>query len=117
MPRSSSSASRHLGGALLLGVACVVTLGDAVRPTPALAQSEQPGQGDFQRFIEGLWPEARARGVSRPTFENAFRDVGPDAKIIALTKKQSEFVRPIWEYVDGAVSAQRLDRGRQIAAQ
>jgi lytic murein transglycosylase len=94
-----------------------VTLGDAVRPTPALAQSEQPGQGDFQRFIEGLWPEARARGVSRPTFDNAFRDVGPDAKIIALTKKQSEFVRPIWEYVDGAVSAQRLDRGRQIAAQ
>ena len=34
-----------------------------------------------------------------------FPGVAPDPKIIALTKKQSEFVRPIWEYVNGAISA------------
>jgi membrane-bound lytic murein transglycosylase B len=55
--------------------------------------------------------------VSRATFDDAFRDVLPDAKIIALTKKQSEFVRPIWEYVNGAISAQRLQRGAQVAAE
>ena len=71
---------------------------------------------DFQRFVESLWPEAAARGVSRATFDEAFRGVAPDPKIIALTKKQSEFVQPIWEYINGAVSSQRLERGRQIAA-
>jgi membrane-bound lytic murein transglycosylase B len=65
------------------------------------------------RFVEGLWPEAKARGVSRATFDEAFRGVLPDAKIIALTKKQSEFVRPIWDYINGAISAQRLQRGRR----
>jgi len=82
---------------------------------PALAQ-QAAGQGDFGRFVEALWPDAKARGVSRATFEEAFRGVTPDPKIVALTKKQSEFVRPIWEYIDGAISAQRLERGREVAA-
>jgi len=82
-------------------------------PSPGRAQA----QGDFRRFVEALWPEARARGVSRATFDEAFQGVAPDPKIIALTKKQSEFVRPIWEYIRGAVSNERLARGRQLAAQ
>ena len=71
----------------------------------------------FAASSRRLWPEAKARGVSRATFDEAFRGVAPDAKIVALTKKQSEFVRPIWEYIDGAVSAQRLERGRQLASE
>jgi membrane-bound lytic murein transglycosylase B len=55
--------------------------------------------------------------VSRATFDEAFRGIVPDAKIVALTKKQSEFVRPIWDYLNGAVSAQRLERGRQVASE
>ena len=82
---------------------------------PATAQ-QAVGQGDFGRFVEALWPDAKARGVSRATFEEAFRGVTPDPKIVALTKKQSEFVRPIWEYINGAISAQRLERGREVAA-
>jgi lytic murein transglycosylase len=70
---------------------------------------------DFRRFVESLWPEAKALGVSRATFDEAFRGVAPDPKIVALTRKQSEFVRPIWAYIDDAVSAQRLKRGREMA--
>ena len=83
--------------------------------TPVSAQDAQ--SVGFQRFVEGLWPAARARGVSRGTFDEAFRGVEPDSKIVALTKKQSEFVRPIWEYINGAISNQRLDRGRKMAAE
>ena len=42
--------------------------------------------------------------------------VTPDPSIIALTKKQSEFVKPIWSYLDSAISETRLQRG-QAAAQ
>ena len=81
------------------------------------AQAEAAPQGEFRLFVEDLWPHARARGVSRATFDEAFRGVSPDPKIIALTKKQSEFVRPIWEYIRGAISNERMERGRHLAAQ
>ncbi|MFT0892002.1 lytic murein transglycosylase [Pseudochelatococcus sp. G4_1912] len=81
---------------------------------PLAYASEQPEQSmqSFSSFTRELWPEAAARGISRRTFETAFADVAPDAKIIALTKKQSEFVKPVWEYLASATSTQRLERGR-----
>ena len=81
---------------------------------PATRNAQDAG---FQRFVADLWPAAKARGVSRATFDEAFRGVEPDPKIVALTKKQSEFVRPIWEYINGAISAERLERGRQMASE
>jgi lytic murein transglycosylase len=110
MPRTILATGRALCGALLIGLGVLAASG----PAEAQVQAEQ--QGDFRRFVDGLWPEARARGVSRTTFEEAFQGVAPDPKIIALTKKQSEFVRPIWEYINGAISSARLERGRQLAA-
>ena len=135
MPRHALDACRTLCGALILGLAPLAAQAQdpATAPLPVATIAPAPGielplevettgntgaqAAEFRRFIEGLWPEARARGVSRATFDDAFRDVLPDAKIIALTKKQSEFVRPIWEYVNGAISAQRLQRGAQVAAE
>src|SRR4051812_3630751 len=106
-------ASRILCGALLLGLFFTEGAGSLVPSVMA----QDASQAGFNRFVEGLWPAARARGVSRATFDEAFRGVSPDPKIIALTKKQSEFVRPIWDYINGAVSAQRLERGRELATQ
>jgi membrane-bound lytic murein transglycosylase B len=102
---------RVLCGAFLVGLMPAA----AGVETPAVAQTEQ--ESDFRRFVAGLWPEAKAAGVSRAIFDQAFQGVSPDPKIVALTKKQSEFVRPIWEYISGAISNQRLERGRQLAAQ
>ncbi len=82
---------------------------------PARAQDAQ--QGDFRLFVQNLWPAAKARGISRETFDNAFRGVEPDAKIVALTRKQSEFVRPIWDYLNGAISEDRLTRGRKMVGE
>lgn len=106
--------ARSLCSALILGLSLNLGLG-AAGTAPVMAQ--EASEAGFQRFVESLWPAARARGVSRSTFDEAFRGVGPDSKIIALTRKQSEFVRPIWDYVNGAISAQRLERGRQMAAE
>ncbi|RDI57134.1 lytic murein transglycosylase [Microvirga subterranea] len=106
--------ARSLCSALILGLSLNLGLG-AAGTAPVMAQ--EASEAGFQRFVESLWPAARARGVSRATFDEAFRGVGPDPKIVALTRKQSEFVRPIWDYVNGAISAQRLERGRQMAAE
>lgn len=71
---------------------------------------------EFSDFTRGLWPEAASRGVSRRTFDAAFAGVEPNARIIALTKRQSEFVKPVWDYLDSATSPQRLSRGREQTA-
>jgi peptidoglycan lytic transglycosylase B len=81
MPRTILATGRALCGALLIGLGVLAAL------DPVQAQVQAEHHGDFGRFVEGLWPEARARGVSRSTFNEAFRDVAPDPKIIALTKK------------------------------
>ncbi|GGH30430.1 hypothetical protein GCM10007036_41030 [Alsobacter metallidurans] len=83
----------------------------------SLKLEAQPASASFDAFVAGLWPAAKARGVSRKTFDQAFAGVTPDGKIIELTRKQSEFVKPIWSYLDGAVSDARLARGRDVAAQ
>jgi membrane-bound lytic murein transglycosylase B len=71
----------------------------------------------FERFIEGLRAEAAARGVSKTTFNAAFKGVTLDASVVALTKKQSEFVQPIWSYVNSAASPSRIETGRIKAGQ
>ncbi len=70
---------------------------------------------DFGHFVQSLWPQAHARGVSRATFEAAFHGVAPDPDVIARTKRQAEFVKPIGDYLSTAVSAKRIETGRTKA--
>jgi membrane-bound lytic murein transglycosylase B len=72
-------------------------------------------QAAFRGFIEALWPLAEARGVSRPTFDSGFAGVTFDPTVAVSAESQPEFVRPIWAYVAGAVTADRIQRGRDKA--
>ena len=66
----------------------------------------------FAKFVRALWPDAKDAGVKRKTFDAAFRGVTFDATVVAHTKAQEEFVRPIWNYLDDAVSARRIVAGK-----
>jgi lytic murein transglycosylase len=79
-------------------------------------QTEAPAMA-FDGFLESLWPEARARGVQRTTFDAAFADVVPDPKVAELTRRQSEFVKPVWDYMESAVTAARIEKGREMAVE
>ncbi|MDX3807314.1 lytic murein transglycosylase [Bosea thiooxidans] len=76
-----------------------------------------PASASFDIFLQRLWPQAQARGISRATFDLAFRGVTPDASIVALTRKQSEFSAPIWSYLNNAVGGGRVQRGQAVAAE
>ena len=75
---------------------------------PAQAQS----QAGFQRWVANFWPNARAAGISRSTYEQGFRGVGLDPAVLEKARYQPEFVRPLWDYVDSAVSEKRLENGK-----
>ncbi|MDA7947128.1 MAG: lytic murein transglycosylase [Hyphomicrobiaceae bacterium] len=68
----------------------------------------------FQRWVESFWPEARKKGVSRSTFQRAFKGVTPDPEVIKKAEHQPEFAKPIWEYLASAVSQKRIENGREM---
>ena len=103
-------------GALMLAGSTLAVLANPVPPAgakPPAAAGEN--RAAFQAFLDGLWPEAQAVGVSRATFERALRGLTPDPKVSAQTRTQSEFVRPIWDYLAGAVTATRIAKGQALA--
>ncbi len=102
----------HLALALLCAIASGA-LGAIVLAEPARAARGE----SFAGFLAGLWMDAKALGVSRTTFDAAFAHLSPDPAIIPLTQQQSEFAKPIWSYLDGAVSPARLARGQAAARQ
>lgn len=81
------------------------------------ADAIQNSAANFNRCIEGLYPAAAKRGVSRATFDAQTRGLTPELKIMDLVDAQPEFTKSVWEYVDLLVSEDRVRRGREILAE
>jgi lytic murein transglycosylase len=99
--------------ALLLWLACLI-------PGPGAAAQGNEG---FRRLVEGLWPEAQQMGVSRATFDAAFRGVEPDLSLPDLVlpgktasdvKGQSEFTKTPAEYLNTAQIARLAQQGKAL---
>ncbi|MGP0089523.1 MAG: lytic murein transglycosylase [Xanthobacteraceae bacterium] len=71
----------------------------------------------FRDCLEGLWPLAQRRGVSRQTFDTAIADISPDLRIMDLMDAQPEFTKSFWDYLDVLITDARIQRGREILAQ
>ena len=111
--KSVVASIRHVFTLVILLVTGVpLAAEDSVR-RPAVSQASS----GVTSFLAALRKEALAQGISARTFDTAFAGFAPDPKIIALTKKQSEFVKPIWSYLDDAISESRLARGRAALEQ
>ena len=84
----------------------------------------------FAAFVEGVWPEAQKAGVSRATFDRAFKGVTaemslPDlalpnlaknAKQPAQARGQAEFVKPPQDYLNRSQLAQLAEIGKAFMA-
>ena len=81
---------------------------------PQKAHAASASDKRFRQWVERLWPSARRKGVSRKTFNTAFRGVRPDPEVIRSAHYQPEFVRPIWDYMSSATSEQRVSVGQDM---
>ena len=80
----------------------------AFMSAPAWAQKQEQS---FAAFVNELWPDAQAKGITRATFDSAMQGVTPDPRVIAATKKQPEYGRPVGDYINGIVTPGRITRG------
>lgn len=73
-------------------------------------------QTTFHAYLESLWQQAAARGVSRATFEGVLAGLTEDPSVPIAVAKQPEFERLLSAYFVEAVSPVRIARGRALAA-
>jgi len=68
----------------------------------------------FERWVERLWPQARAKGISSAMYSRAFKGVSPDPDVLKRAEHQPEFVKPVWDYLASAVSDKRIANGQEM---
>jgi lytic murein transglycosylase len=79
--------------------------------------SAAAAQDNFDALQRELWPLAQQQGVSRATFDLAFRGITPDTRVIAVTRREPEYGKPVSDYVDGMASKPRIANGQRKSAQ
>ena len=70
---------------------------------------------NFDRFLGEVRQEALGRGIRAQTLDRALGGLEIDAGVIALTQKQGEFVKPVWDYLNSAIGGGRIDKGKALA--
>jgi peptidoglycan lytic transglycosylase B len=82
-----------------LVIAAIVT----VLTAPSRAEEQA-----VSTFLAELWPDAQAKGISRTTFDAAMKAFTPDQRVIAATRRQPEYGKPVGDYVNAIVSKRRV---------
>jgi lytic murein transglycosylase len=102
-----------------LAVALAICLSFVAHASTTMAQT----QSGFRQFIEALWPEAEAQGVSRATFDAAFQGVDADLSLPDLilpgktqsdAKGQAEFTRTPAEYLSVTYLTRLAQQGKAL---
>ena len=118
---------------VILLVACAEkpTAADAqtlpvIPPAPAVISSApvqgtdttlvQPAQS-FSEWQADFRTQALKAGINPQVFDNAFAGITPDMSVIKADRSQPEFSRPVWEYLDGALSPLRVRNGQRLLEQ
>ena len=72
---------------------------------------------EFADWLTAFREDAMKAGITGATFDRSMRGVRPDEEVIAANESQPEFTRPVWEYLEGALSDTRIARGKALLAE
>jgi len=86
--------------------------GCAVRGANA-AEQKTPTEGGFQTWVSQFRAEAANAGISPATIQTAFNGIRLNHDVMKRDAFQPEFVKPIWGYLETAVSDLRVKNGRK----
>ena len=96
---------------------------------PALAQTIEDPEGSvmaagredgseagFQTWVQDFRTKALEAGVPAPVYDREMRAATYLPKVVERDRKQSEFTKTIWDYLDVAVSEDRVALGQKALA-
>lgn len=81
-----------------------------------LVTSAQAQMG-FTNWLAEFSQEARARGISQATLDQALRDIQIAPRVVELDSKQPEFIDSFFTYIERRVTPSRVARGQALLAE
>ncbi len=99
-------------GAPAVSTAAVPAASAVPVPAPSPAVEDQA----FAQFVQDFWPTAQAAGITAATYDAAMGTISRNQHISDLNLHQPEFAKPVWDYLDTAVSPQRIADGQAMLA-
>lgn len=81
---------------------------------PQATAPQAPRDAEFAQWLRGFRSRALGQGIRAAVFDRAFEGVRPDRQVLSRETNQPEFNRPIWDYLDSAVSTSRIENGQRM---
>ncbi len=80
---------------------------------PGLPADLQPTpNAGYDKWVEGFYPRAQAKGITEATLRAGFRNAGYLPGVVKRDRNQTEFKRTLEDYLSIAVSDERVSKGR-----
>ncbi len=89
-----------------------VSIRPVIRPTAKEYRVSTEGNARFQAWLGAFRERALEQGISGLTLDRSLEGLTYDKDVIKRDRNQAEFSKPIWEYLDTAVSDRRIADGR-----
>jgi len=100
----------NLGVQRLSSLAAAAAVGLGLFVSPVLADA------GFERWVASFRQTAAENGISRATYDRAFRGVDSiDPEVLEKARFQPEFTAPVWDYFDNRVHEDSVANGRAMA--
>jgi lytic murein transglycosylase len=97
---------------LLLVVLAGAGQAQTILPDPVAGVEEKMGsQAGLEEWLAGFRARALEAGIPAATFDAALRGVEFNPKVVERDRNQNEFTKTIWDYLDTAVSEDRVALG------
>ena len=71
-------------------------------------------QNNFEQWQNRFRLQAIAHGISPSIFDSTIVPLKPDPDILRYDSSQPEFTRTIWQYLDNAISPERIKIGKEL---
>jgi membrane-bound lytic murein transglycosylase B len=85
-----------------------------LRSAPTNTAANSPSNdAAFLAWVAQFRVRARAAGIDEATLGRALDGIQMIPRVVASDQSQPEFTRTVWDYLDSAVSAQRVTRGQE----
>lgn len=79
-------------------------------------QPPSPADEKFRAFVQDFRSTAASQGIAAEDYDRATLGIARNARVEELNAEQSEFVTPVWLYLDNMISDRRLGKGREMLA-
>jgi membrane-bound lytic murein transglycosylase B len=103
-----------------LAAKTLVLTGILAASWPAVAAPAPPpdpqAKAKFEQFVHDFRATVLSAGIAAQTYDRSMTGISLNPRVQQLNLQQPEFIKPVWDYLDSAVSADRIAKGQQMLA-